>query len=907
MSRFVGRETELGTVVGTLLGGDGRPFGGLVWITGEAGIGKTALADRAATVIREQRPDVDVVRGVTEQIPLRPFAALVEAFSARILPEVQSPLGAALQVPAAVQVAEAVAEAITSRVAPLVVVLDDVHRADDDTVAVVVELARLARSAALGVIVTARDPAPGSRLDAAIRTTAGTTRIRVGPLAAADLRRLVERHTTAPVVPVDAVPDAMLDAVLDSVGGNPLLALAAAAHPKGFGVDASLPGVAVPQDGSTIALFVHRGLGELGALGAEVVRAIAIARTSVGLDEIAAVTGTDLDTVARLVDRATVSGLVAIDTGPAGVAARIRHDLIAVEILDSIAPAASALLHRRFVAHLAAHAAAPHRLVVHAAAGGLPDHDADAVATAVERVVGAEPSAALAMIDLVAPAIVDAGAARRLAVTRVRALAATGRAVDAAAAARALITVTDDPAVLAAMHRELALVAIVQARPEDAATEMSASLGLLDDDTARARARAELAVAFLVTRDMARAHDTALEAIADAERVRDPVALTGCHEVELFVAACRGDEQRTAELRDRLDGLLTLSGVEPAHVYQPWLIEAVIDLDLGATRRAAETAAAGRAAASRHGTTWAVPAYDAITATALALDGALADARAVGVAALAGSDAADPFGIRPWVLGQLAAAHLMLDDVGAARDAVERGAAIVAMTGPTLGSEHFAIASCRLAALDGRFADGFAVAMDWWELYEVLPSHLAQARLAGDLARAASALGDRTASAAIAERAARWTASSVPALRAQALEARAWATATDDDIRLAADAWAAAPTGAACAALERMATMPASDRAVKMVRGRCELLRRQLGIGDASLGSARTSVSGVGALTRSELDVARLVADGLSNTEIAERLFVSRRTVESHMGAVYRKLGVSSRVQVAQVIQASTR
>lgn len=65
-------------------------------------------------------------------------------------------------------------------------------------------------------------------------------------------------------------------------------------------------------------------------------------------------------------------------------------------------------------------------------------------------------------------------------------------------------------------------------------------------------------------------------------------------------------------------------------------------------------------------------------------------------------------------------------------------------------------------------------------------------------------------------------------------------------------------------------------------------------------GERRRPASGWASLTPAELDVARLVSDGLANKDIAERLFVSPRTVQAHLTHVYRKLGVSSRVQLAQ-------
>jgi len=56
--------------------------------------------------------------------------------------------------------------------------------------------------------------------------------------------------------------------------------------------------------------------------------------------------------------------------------------------------------------------------------------------------------------------------------------------------------------------------------------------------------------------------------------------------------------------------------------------------------------------------------------------------------------------------------------------------------------------------------------------------------------------------------------------------------------------------------------------------------------------STRTNGSG---LTAREVDVLRLLADGLRNAAIAERLFLSPRTVDHHVSAILRKLDVKSR------------
>jgi DNA-binding CsgD family transcriptional regulator len=57
----------------------------------------------------------------------------------------------------------------------------------------------------------------------------------------------------------------------------------------------------------------------------------------------------------------------------------------------------------------------------------------------------------------------------------------------------------------------------------------------------------------------------------------------------------------------------------------------------------------------------------------------------------------------------------------------------------------------------------------------------------------------------------------------------------------------------------------------------------------------REPVSGIEALTPSEVRVAELVAEGLTNREVAQALFVSEKTVETHLGRVYRKLDIKSR------------
>ena len=65
-------------------------------------------------------------------------------------------------------------------------------------------------------------------------------------------------------------------------------------------------------------------------------------------------------------------------------------------------------------------------------------------------------------------------------------------------------------------------------------------------------------------------------------------------------------------------------------------------------------------------------------------------------------------------------------------------------------------------------------------------------------------------------------------------------------------------------------------------------------------------LSGPGSLTASERRVAELAAEGLSNREIAQALFVSLRTVETHLTHAFQKLDIDSRTKLADALRGTT-
>jgi predicted ATPase/DNA-binding CsgD family transcriptional regulator len=73
----------------------------------------------------------------------------------------------------------------------------------------------------------------------------------------------------------------------------------------------------------------------------------------------------------------------------------------------------------------------------------------------------------------------------------------------------------------------------------------------------------------------------------------------------------------------------------------------------------------------------------------------------------------------------------------------------------------------------------------------------------------------------------------------------------------------------------------------------------------AQIAAATSGQDGSGPLGKRQAEVARLIADGLSNKQIGARLFISERTVDSHVRGILNKLGFNSRAQVAAWVTAS--
>ncbi|HEV2811929.1 MAG TPA: helix-turn-helix transcriptional regulator, partial [Solirubrobacteraceae bacterium] len=98
------------------------------------------------------------------------------------------------------------------------------------------------------------------------------------------------------------------------------------------------------------------------------------------------------------------------------------------------------------------------------------------------------------------------------------------------------------------------------------------------------------------------------------------------------------------------------------------------------------------------------------------------------------------------------------------------------------------------------------------------------------------------------------------------------------------------PLRHALAAADACEALPLAERA-----------RQELGAAGAR--PRRPRVTGVESLTASERRIASLAAEGLSNPEIAQALFVTTKTVEAHLSNVYRKLEIPSRKELGSALR----
>ncbi|HEY5261576.1 MAG TPA: LuxR C-terminal-related transcriptional regulator, partial [Solirubrobacteraceae bacterium] len=97
-------------------------------------------------------------------------------------------------------------------------------------------------------------------------------------------------------------------------------------------------------------------------------------------------------------------------------------------------------------------------------------------------------------------------------------------------------------------------------------------------------------------------------------------------------------------------------------------------------------------------------------------------------------------------------------------------------------------------------------------------------------------------------------------------------------------------------------TLGIQGAALARAEGERLSLQQAIGYAQRSRGKRQRALAGLASLTPTETEIARLAAAGLSNPEIAGRMFISRHTVKVHLSHVYGKLDIASRTQLGALL-----
>jgi len=910
-----GRRRELATV-DELLRGTVQGHGGSLLVTGEPGVGKSRLAEAAADTGRAMGADVLVGRAVPLAID-RLMGAVLDAFGLRVIDVLGSAGSARTVLEAGAMAAtgfllsERLLESLEARSArgPVLLVLEDLQWADAATLDWCTQVTERAPEGPVGVMMTSRPPRPGTPLHRAVDRLS-SSHIELGPLGPADVVELAGAL-------LSATPGPVLRAELEGTAGNPLLVVALLEALLASGGLTERDGVvdATSRDDRLASGPIAAQVAELDELALRVLQVAAVLGPRFSLGDLSSVLERRAVDLLTEIDVAVAAGVVV----PADDRYAFRHELHRDAVLATLPAAAVAPIHLDVARALAASGAPATEVAEHYAAGARPGNR-QAVAwlqRAALEIVDQSPGTALRLLD-VAVGLSASAPSPELLLTRVRALTGAGHMAEAEALARSLLREGLDAEMEARLHRELGFAYFVLGRASESVDAIHRYRKLIGDTRMQGRASAELAFTQFVSLDHEAARSSASVAVEEGRRTGDVAAEVGGGSVLCMLSLFVNDFSAANAWADRIVALAEQPHAVDGHLYQRWFVAAVAWNETDEFERLARAVRRGRDVADRRGAAWAIPGYDAIAAFAAMRVGELDDARAAAEATLAYLDGADGFGVAVWCHSFLAQIALHRGDQADARHHVDVAEAWLARGRAQFGLEQWSIAKARLCEREGDGAAALAALTDVWRLFTALPTLPARQDFGPYLVRLACDAGDMAlAESVVAELQEAAAKTGSVTFAAQAALAHAHVTGDAAAASAAADLVRGSPRRPLLATALTDASLLArrAGRRADADRLGSEAAQVWATMGadsdaEAVLAPLRVRPPalrprfGIEALTATERHVVALIAEGLSNAAIAHQLYISRRTVESHVSAAYRKLEVGSRVEVARVAMA---
>lgn len=925
------RDGELDRI-DALLRAAGAEAGGVLAIRGPMGAGKTRLLEVAQQ--RAEAAGLRVLRaraGELEQVfSFGVVRQLFEPLARRLLDE---PAGSALSGPARMAVRMILDDETASpglvdpafpvlhglhwlcvdlvQSRPLLMTIDDAHWADAPSLRWLDFLCRRLEGEGVGVIVAFRDPAPPQReLLAGVLVQTGVDLIDLRGLSEAAVTALLEHQLGAP-----AGAD-LAHACAEATAGNPLLVTSLVESLRDTRVEGELrAGEALQAAGQSVAARVRRRIHAMGADGGALAAAVAVLGPAATLQSAGELASLPRRSAEDAADALTRAGILS-----AGPVLRFVHPLMRTAVYEELDPGHRSRWHD-CAAHLLAEAGRPAEDVAMHLVRVAPARDAWAVA----RLRGAARMAAAkgapeSAVTYLRRAALERGVPDRAAVlaelAHAEARAGGAEAADRYRDARAI---TEDP-------RAAARLVIAEAGVRAVRGESGAALDLLDGAleqlapaAAEVATEVESALISLGQVDLAIRPRLAqrIAALAGTQPHSDTVAGRARSAALAGEAMVAGDAERAARLARH--GLWDGHLVDALGVESPMVILAINALSfIDRYAEAEEYWAKVLRTARECGSALGYGTASAFRGTTRLRSG---DLRAAESDLRAGFDTLRDLGILVPASVALGGLLPVLAESGRCEEAKAQLAAFA----PAELAPAFHVALHGRGEL--RFAEGrWSEALADFELYgarsaewEMDCSSLFGWR--GDAALCLLRMGDNERARALAaEELDRARRASTPRALGRAL--RAVALTGDPEHRASMLEAAVAVLDGAGARLDQ-AYAVVDHGADLRARGRRsdarEALLAGLDLADRC-GSTRLAAraveelhtvgarprrarrSGADALTATERRVAGMAAAGMSNVEIAQDLFVTRKAVEKHVSAVLAKLGIGSRKLISEAL-----
>ncbi|GAB3157994.1 LuxR family transcriptional regulator [Amycolatopsis stemonae] len=917
---LVGRDGELSRLadwVRDVAGGRGRA----VLVDGEPGIGKSALVRAGCAIAADAGCQVYWGAGdeLGQALPLLP---LLDAL--RITTSAPDPRRGAIAgllrgetaADSAIDLAAAAAEQVLALVeelclaGPAVLVVDELQWADQTTVTVWSRLARAVRQLPLLLVGVMRPVPRRDDLRALRRTVDRTERLRMGRLGAPAVLELVAALA-------GGKPGGQLAELADGAAGNPLYLtelVDALARSSRLAVDEA--GIAELTGGPTpvsLAEAIADRLGFLPEPVREVLRAAALLGVVFSVGDLTTVVGSGLAGVLPALDEARAAGVLA----DAGDGLAFRHPLIRTALYEDMPAAVRVAWHGSAAQALAKAGAPVERVARQLLPAMTPEDGRDPVpawvpgwlADAAPPLIGLAPAVAVAILRR---AVRGSDATGVLSCRLAEALYRVGDVADAERmAGRALKRVTD-PDLLVDLHMTLTQCHRMTGHCAESLKALTRAMTMPGVE-ARHRARLQV-LAARMHRNLGQvelAGRAGTEALAEAARIDDRWAVGWALHVLSLVAMMRGEWAEALRVFERA---ISVAHGDPTLIDLSLLLRINQAVTLGALDRYPEALAAAERARELADRTGSVvrliqtqSALGQLLLGAGRWDDALAEVDVVP------DDLKDP-SVVCCDHGVAAIIHLHRGDAAAAREHLAVAAPVTKRIGDlvveplaqarSLAAEQAGAPARALAALTARLTgedEGEALLGDAVRLAMKLGDTATAARLVSRVRAitAGSSVPHRNAlalycdglvsrdGATLLRAADGYRDAGRPLPRAKALEAAAVAFAEADD------------RGSARAAFTRaLDCYTALDAQWDVARLRARF--RAFGIRRGPTVKHRQATHGWDSLTPTEGKIAGLVVAGLSNPQIAARLYLSPRTVGTHVSHILTKLGVHSRIDIAR-------